>query len=165
MKVEHWIGIDPSYTGLSVAVFDRVGLKVVTRPDKAVPKMRGLPRLAELKKFVQRATLAPHPFVAIEGYAFSQVNQAHAMGELGGMIRMHLWESGIPFIEVGPMTLKKFVTGMGNSKKNLMISNVLKKWGYDAKDDNDADSYSLAQFLRAYEKDPASWPTIKVVQR
>jgi len=46
---------------------------------------------------------------------------------------------------VPPTTLKKFITGKGQCKKNLMLLNVFKKFGETFDDDNLADAYSLAR--------------------
>jgi crossover junction endodeoxyribonuclease RuvC len=76
--------------------------------------------------------------VIIEGYSFA-----------GKFNRMRLYKEGLPFVEVPPTSLKKFVTGKGNVKKDLMLLSVYKRWGYDTEDDNEADAYGLAQFGRA----------------
>ena len=52
-------------------------------------------------------------------------------------------------MEVAPTSLKKFVTGKGNAKKDLMLLSVYKRWGFDTTNDNKADAYGLAQFGRA----------------
>ncbi len=52
----------------------------------------------------------------------------------------------VPFKVVAPGTLKKFVTGDGRAKKDLMLLKVYKKWGVEFDDDNLADAYSLARF-------------------
>ena len=87
--------------------------------------------------------------VIIEGYSFAGKFNNALQYELGACIRMRLYTDGVPFIEVPPTSLKKFVTGKGNVKKDLMLLNVYKRWGYDTEDDNEADAYGLAQFGRA----------------
>lgn len=63
--------------------------------------------------------------VIIEGYSFASRNsQAHSIGELGGCVRMRLWENKIPYIEVPPTVRAKFATGKGNASKNEVISSV-----------------------------------------
>lgn len=46
-------------------------------------------------------------------------------------------------------TLKKFVTGKGVGKKQLMVKFVYQKWGFDTNDDNLADAYGLARLASA----------------
>lgn len=68
--------------------------------------------------------------VAIEGYAFSSRNsQAHSIGELGGVIRLLLWELGKPVVTIPPTCRAKFATGKGNASKNEVISSVSAKTG------------------------------------
>jgi crossover junction endodeoxyribonuclease RuvC len=51
-------------------------------------------------------------------------------------------------LQVPPMTLKKFASGKGNSKKQEMLLQMYKRWGIEFNDDNAADSYALARLIR-----------------
>lgn len=56
--------------------------------------------------------------VVIEGYSFASVfSRAHAIGELGGVVRLDLFNAGVPYVVVPPKSRAKFATGKGNSKK------------------------------------------------
>ena len=69
-------------------------------------------------------------FAVIEGYSFASKNsQAHSIGELGGCVRMRLWEEGIPFVDVPPTCRAKFATGKGNASKNEVVSSISAKTG------------------------------------
>jgi len=46
-----------------------------------------------------------------------------------------------------PTQLKKFITGKGNSKKNTIVKEVFKRWGFDTDNDNTADAYGIARWL------------------
>lgn len=84
--------------------------------------------------------------VVIEGYSFgSNSSHARSIAEAGGVVRYWLWCNRIPYVEVPPSQLKKFVTGKGNVEKNIVIREVYKRWGVDAKDDNEADAYVLGR--------------------
>jgi len=87
--------------------------------------------------------------VLIEGYSFGSKFNHQIQYELGAVLRYSLWQAGIPFVEVSPPSLKKFVTGKGNAKKDLMLLEVYKRWDFDTGNDNEADAYGLAQFGRA----------------
>lgn len=50
---------------------------------------------------------------------------------------------------VASNTLKKFVTGKGVGKKQLMVKYVYTKWGFDTDNDNLADAYGLARLAAA----------------
>ena len=82
----------------------------------------------------------------IEGLSYMSVSATMAqLSALHYTIRIFLKEINTPFKIIPPTTLKKYVTGKGNSKKSLMIKNVYKKFGYDTDDDNLADAYGLAR--------------------
>lgn len=117
----------------------------VLRPGKRA----GMERLAWLRDEVmalcctggignKRGTDAD--LVAAEGYAFGRHNQAHQLGELGGVIRLALWEAGIPVVEIPPATLKKLATGHGNASKGEVLAAAIRRLGYEGHDDNEADA-------------------------
>jgi crossover junction endodeoxyribonuclease RuvC len=84
--------------------------------------------------------------VFLEGLSFGSRGQK--MLELAGLhyyIRCQLQKDGINFTIIPPTTLKKYITGKGNCKKNLMLLKVYKKFGIEFDDDNIADAYSLAR--------------------
>jgi Holliday junction resolvasome RuvABC endonuclease subunit len=87
--------------------------------------------------------------VIIEGYSFASRNsQAHSIGELGGCVRMRLWEFNVPFIDVPPTCRAKFATGKGNAGKNEVISVISAKtniaWTGPGADDR-CDAWILEQ--------------------
>jgi len=96
--------------------------------------------------------------VIIEGYSFAGKFNNSLQYELGTCIRMMMWVNGFKFVEVPPTSLKKFVTGKGNAKKDLMLLAVYKRWDFDTEDDNEADAYGLAQFGRAIIGEPTGVP-------
>lgn len=88
--------------------------------------------------------------VVIEGYAFgAKGSSGISLGELGGVVRLKLFDCKIPYVEVPPTQVKKFVTGKGGAPKDVMLKEVLKRWNFDTNDDNVADAYSLMQIGRA----------------
>lgn len=98
--------------------------------------------------------------VIIEGYSFAGKFNNSLQYELGACIRMKLWQDEVKFVEVSPTSLKKFVTGKGNAKKNLMLLSVYKRWDFDTEDDNEADAYGLAMFGRAIIGEPTGVPEV-----
>lgn len=48
-------------------------------------------------------------------------------------------------LQIPPMTLKKYATGKGTSKKQEMLLQIYKRWGVEFNDDNAADAYALAR--------------------
>ena len=59
---------------------------------------------------------------------------------LAGTVRAGLRDKGIGFTIVQPTMVKKFITGKGNANKDLVMMMVLKKYGIETKDNNQADA-------------------------
>ena len=86
--------------------------------------------------------------VSIEGSVL-QSPAALKLGELAAIVKLSLYERDKIFpLQVSPMTLKKFASGKGNSKKQEMLLQMYKRWGIEFNDDNAADSYALARLIR-----------------
>jgi len=95
--------------------------------------------------------------VFIEGYAFGirKQNSLVYRGELGGIFKYKLMKAGAKFFEIPPTSIKKFVAGKGNVKKQVIIKEVYKRWKFDTEDDNKADAFAIAkmgQILYAIRK-------------
>lgn len=150
------IGIDPSTkTGIAVLQFDKtLGnyeplLKDVfkspkdgsgiLRADVIAVRIYDLVRDCKLK-------YGSDPIVVIEGYGFGQASSIRILVEIGTMIRFRLHDLGISYIEVAPTALKKFVTGKGNAKKELMLLEVYKRWGIDCETNDEADAVGLGMY-------------------
>lgn len=141
------VGLDLSLTSTGWSAGD--DQRVVT------PNCTGVDRLVEI-----RDTLAgwlaqiPTPLVAVEGYSFaSRASQAHAIGELGGVVRVMLHERQIPWVEIPPTCRAKFATGRGNASKNEVISSISARtgivWSGKGADDR-CDAWILEQMLRSH---------------
>jgi Holliday junction resolvasome RuvABC endonuclease subunit len=86
-------------------------------------------------------------------------HSALKLGELAGLVKLSIWDyfdgnlnSVIPYeehlrkpLQIPPMTLKKYATGKGTSKKQEMLLQIYKRWGVEFNDDNAADAYALAR--------------------
>ena len=144
------IGIDQSYGGFAITAIDKQG-NYYTEVKKI--EGTGVERLhkarAFLIGFLDRYEVEA---VAIEGYAFGS-QMANMAGELGGMIRLALFDkyrfdkpqAAFPLV-VPPTSLKKYVTGKGTGiKKNQMLLAIYKKWDVEFPSDDAADSYGLAR--------------------
>lgn len=84
--------------------------------------------------------------VVIEGYGFGQMSSIVTLAEIGSVIRFLLWQNEVPFIDVPPSSLKKFLTGHGNAKKEMMILHVFQKFGVTVKTNDEADAIALGMF-------------------
>lgn len=135
------MGIDPSLRRSGVATAG--GTWTVTSPDD------GPARLAHIRNDITD-NLAGVELVAIEGYAHGAQYSLSALGEIGGVIRLALWEQGIVYVDVAPNTLKMYALGIGRGSKTDMVIAARDRLGYEGSDDNEADAlwlYALAAAL------------------
>lgn len=113
-------------------------------------KTKGMARLAEIRAAVERELVPDIELAVIEGYSFgSKGSHLREIGELGGVVRMLLWDHCVPFLEVSPSTLKLYATGSGKAGKTEVVQAAEKRLGYDGHDDDEAD----ALWLRAVGAD------------
>ena len=80
------------------------------------------------------------------------VDAAHAYGGFLATLTSTCEKKGIPYCGVPVGTIKKFITGKGNSGKPQVIQSV-KDLGFNPKDDNEADAislllYSISEFAK-----------------
>ena len=94
--------------------------------------------------------------VLLEGYAYGREQKAHQLGELGGVVRLGLHQSGIEWIEVPPSCVKKLATGNGNAKKNLVLVEAVRRLGYEGSSHDEADALWLLEGALHYYDSPAA---------
>lgn len=82
--------------------------------------------------------------IVIEDYAYHMTNQSHQLGELGGLCRASLYERGYEIRNINVMHVKQFATGNHMAKKELVLQQVLKRWGFEAQVNDEADAFVLA---------------------
>lgn len=85
--------------------------------------------------------------VAIEGYSYASKNGGERLGELGGVIRLSLYDAGIPYLEIPPPSLKKYATGKGNASKDDVLQEAVHRSGRTFGSDDEADAWWLGQML------------------
>lgn len=142
-------GMDLSLSGTGIVILNKKNeileqILISTKPILCIEERINF-IYKKIKKLLSKHKVGK---VNIEGLAFGLRGQRSL--ELSGLhyfIRVWLHNSKIPFITTPPTTLKKFVTGKGNSKKNLILLSVYKKWKISFDDDNLADAYCLARYL------------------
>jgi crossover junction endodeoxyribonuclease RuvC len=117
------VGIDLSLTSTGVAIMDT--------PLVITPLSKGISRLVDIRDTIMSLLSAvEEPVVMVEGYSFASRNShAHALGELGGVIRVALYEAGIRYADVPPTSRAKFATGRGNAGKSEVVSAVSARTG------------------------------------
>lgn len=129
---------------------------------------KGAERLSIISnEIVNILLINPIDIVVIEGYSFASRNsQAHSIGELGGAVRMKIWERGVPYIDIPPTCRAKFATGKGNAGKNEVISSISAKTGIvwsGAGADDRCDAWILEQMaLAKVGASKYEWPAINM---
>ena len=147
----YFLGIDQSLTSSGIAVLDGALHKPVYLTTISTGKLRDAERLDFIEKDLAFVTTKyAIKYAALEGYSFESVHRALDLGELGGILRLHLYRSKIPFLVVPPTTLKKFVAHNGGATKEHMMKAVAQKWQQRIEQDDMCDAYGLAQVARAY---------------
>lgn len=149
------VGIDPSTSATGIARVD--GSTFTYRPNADASNIaRRLHQIVGTVEFCTR--IAGAELVMIEGYSLGGLRglAAARLAELGGCIRLRLFENDIPYVEIPPRMLKKFATGKGNADKTEMIKAALDAGADVGPTDHDA---AEAWFLRGMA---CSWyePTV-----
>lgn len=155
--ITDFLGLDLSLTSTGYAYGDETGVIAFNSsgPERLWLVKREIESL--INKYEAKA-------VIIEGYSFaSRSGQAFSIGELGGVIRLLLWQIGIPYVVIPPTCRAKFATGKGNASKNEVISSISartgKVWANPGADDK-CDAWVLQEMGLAHiGKQRYNWPT------
>lgn len=147
-----WVGLDQSYSGFGIVIIDHQ--EAQTSLWKFPPKDSDGMRLGDI--YVNLITLFTRlqdsydeVHIAMEGYANGRTFNREKMGELGGIVKLsHATVFGTDPTIVPPTSLKKFVTGKGTASKDDMVSAVQSKWAKDITNNNIADAYGLAEYVK-----------------
>jgi Holliday junction resolvasome RuvABC endonuclease subunit len=138
------IGLDLSLTATGIA--HPAGEVEVIRPDKIEKDIDGMPRIELIRERIAEI-VASHThieLVVIEGYSYgSHLSYAREMGELGGVVRNHLYQERVPYLDVAPNKVKKVATGNGKAGKTEVVQAAEKRLGYEGHDDNESDALWL----------------------
>jgi Holliday junction resolvasome RuvABC endonuclease subunit len=146
-----YVGIDPSLTGTGLVILNKDGVityqeLISTKPSTEI-EFRFEHIVNKLKLALSKEEDV-HPKVCMEGLSYCSKGQSVLeLSALHYMIRMMLrMFLKVPYEVIPPTVVKKFVSGSGAAKKELMLLNVYKKWGVSFEDNNLADAYSLARY-------------------
>lgn len=150
------VGIDWSLTGTGIVriVDGAIATKLVkSKGTNADSLAMRIERLRSLVKQVRDFALAgyeaqvggPLPLFLIEQPAYSKT-AGHAHDRSGGWwLLVHLLAKEGLVVEVAPTTLKRYITGKGNSSKDVVLTSVVRAFPDVFVDDNNvADALTLA---------------------
>ena len=149
------IGIDQSLTGFALSAVNTLDpTQHITWVYKS--PYFGIERLVDIRQWLtdhfeyleEQGNVIND--IAMEGTVLAS-HAALVLGELSAVVRLAIYdffeeddERRFP-LKVPPMTLKKYASGKGNSKKQEMLMQIYKRWGMEFSDDNAADAYALAR--------------------
>jgi crossover junction endodeoxyribonuclease RuvC len=138
------LGVDPAtHIGLALASSENEEDR-----GKAIElDQTGFQRLQSIATEVERTIKVWEPdFAVIEGYAFCRnIDSFIRIVEVGTAIKQVLFNLKIPWVEVPPTTLKKWVTGKGHAKKEQMAESAKERWLFVSKNSDIIDAYGLAK--------------------
>lgn len=86
--------------------------------------------------------------IAFERSAGFHQNAVIVQSELHGVLKLFCEENSIEYKAYSPAEIKRFATGKGNSKKDVMVSSAKAKYGIDIIDDNHADALHIYHFAK-----------------
>lgn len=145
------LGLDLSLTSTGYCVLedDRVAWH-----GSVSPQSRDIARLAEFDHWIRydmdlRSGFHPSvDQVAIEGYSFGSISHHHAIGELGGVIKLAIRDADVPLTVIPPATWKKQLLGKGNLQKDQVRLEAFKRYGVEFPSQDTLDAWAVAMCLR-----------------
>lgn len=141
-----FIGMDFAFAKSGLSIIDEsaniISEGVIVTSSKYSDEERLIQILDVLNKIDQEEIKS----VYLEGLSYgSQGKSVSQIGAVHYLTRIFLYKNKINYKIISPSELKKFITGKGNAKKDLMLLNIYRKFGIAYEDDNLADAYSLAR--------------------
>jgi hypothetical protein len=176
------IGIDQSLSGFALsAVSIELPAQHITWVYKS--PYTGVQRLDDIQTFMYekfewlKARGNSVKDIAMEGTVLAS-HSALVLGELSATVKLFLFEhffennhyvdKAEPHLrtplQIPPMTLKKYATGKGTSKKQEMLLQIYKRWGVEFNDDNAADAYSLGRLASGNHIDAVEKAVIEQIK-
>lgn len=143
-----WVGLDLSLTGTGLIFLNESGDIINQKLIKTTPKDTIEVRILQILKNI-RLALKQKDIIQINMEGLSFGSRGQAMLELAGLhyhIKIYFFRKNYKYQTIPPTTLKKHISGKGNSKKELMLMKIYKKYGIEFSDNNLADAFALARY-------------------
>lgn len=141
------VGLDPSLGSFGVAVYEEDGADADAWAIKG--RGDGPRRLIQLRDDVAEITDGA-ALVVVEGYSPGSKCAREVLGEIGGVIRVMLWEQGTPYVVVQPSSMKLYATGRGNSSKAQVHGAAVHRAGREFSTMDASDAWWLLQMALAH---------------
>lgn len=150
-----FIGMDFAYAKNGIVIINENADIILQAIIVTTPKRSDEERLIQIYDFLDKIEQEDIKLVYLEGLSYgSQGRSVSQIGAVHYLTRIFLYKNKINYKIISPSELKKFITGKGNAKKDLMLLNIYKKFGIAYEDDNLADAYSLARMaLEEYKNE------------
>lgn len=147
IKDPMFVGLDPSYNSFAIVIIDKDGEVIEQKLLKSDTKKEAEDRIIEMEKdFEFIPNIICLQSVYLEGPSYSSDGAFMLqMGALHYYLRIFFRKKNINYKIIAPGTLKKFVTGDGRAKKDLILLKTYKKWGVEFNINDLADAYGLAR--------------------
>jgi len=148
-----YIGVDPSYSSTALIILNPAAEIQKQETYKVNKKGTNTEyRLALIKEKlidpIVQLNVDGEIKVCMEGPSYSsRGSHVLQMGALNYFIRYWFYIHKVDYTVRTPNELKKFVTGKGNCKKDLILLKVFQKWGEEFSCDDLADAYGLARYI------------------
>ena len=151
-----YVGIDPSMTSTGLIIldenYDMAVMKIISSDIKDLNEVRiqqiGREILLSLNRLQKDIEM-----VCLEGISFGSSGRGVAQqAGLNYYISILLIENNYDYMRCEPTKLKKFVTGKGQCKKDLMLMKTFKKWGVEFDNSDLCDAYGLARYGKDFEE-------------
>ena len=148
------MGIDLSLVETGLCLLDGGDLVwkmlVKSQPDQSVKEIERIQKIARtVTGYID--TYKPD-LIVIEGLSYGSKNTTSLcqLAKLNFSIEIYCHQMGHHYLIIAPTHLKKFVTGKGNAKKEVMLMKILKRYGLEFENNNLADAYALCRLGEDY---------------
>lgn len=145
-----YVGLDVSATSTGIVVLSGNPAASVLLAETVTVPGRGIERAAGVADVVFDLVDRRGAKAAVEGYAHGGPGLA-VLVEVGALVRDRLRAAGVPWDDVAPSRLKKFVLGSGKGDKGQVRLAAFKRWGFEHDSDDVVDAYVLARIARALD--------------
>ena len=151
------MGLDPSTTATGLVILDGTlktpPIVMYEQSYKPPKKLEGMKRVSAILGFIlyQMDQFKPAGY-AIEHYGLNLKHKTSIVPlvTLGAIIRYYFEQEGIAYLSPSPSEHKRFITGNGNTKKELIPEFIFEVWGHKPLDGDCADAYGLACMVLAH---------------
>lgn len=113
--------------------------------NKESQGMKWLRFESKLKNFIVSNKIE---VIAYELPAGRNINPIIHSSKLICIIEKLCAEMNLEYIELSTGSIKKFATGNGSAKKDMMVDFAKKLWSYSGEDDNEADALHILHYLK-----------------